>query len=71
MRSLVASLFTTLDGVVEAPENWQFRYFDDEMGEVIGAAAESPTPSCSAGSPTKSSPPSGRVRAAMSRWPTT
>lgn len=40
MRLLVASLFTTLDGVVEAPKRWQFRYFDDEMGEVIGAAAE-------------------------------
>ena len=40
MRNLVASLFTTLDGVVEAPEKWQFRYFDDEMGEVVGAAAE-------------------------------
>src|SRR5512134_1111188 len=40
MRNLVASLFTTLDGVVEAPKKWQFRYFDDELGEVIGAAAE-------------------------------
>lgn len=40
MRNLVASLFTTLDGVVEAPEKWPFRYFDDEMGEVIGATAE-------------------------------
>jgi dihydrofolate reductase len=29
----------TLDGVVEAPEKWQFRYFDEEMGEVIGATA--------------------------------
>jgi dihydrofolate reductase len=40
MRILVASLFTTLDGVVEAPEKWQSRHFDDEMGEVVGAAAE-------------------------------
>jgi RibD C-terminal domain len=40
MRLLVASLFTTLDGVVEAPKKWHFRYFDDAMGEVIGAAAE-------------------------------
>lgn len=40
MRSLVASLFTTLDGVVEAPEKWQSRHLDDELGEVIDAAAE-------------------------------
>jgi dihydrofolate reductase len=42
MRKIVAGLFITLDGVVEAPERWQSRYFDDEMGEAIeSAAAES------------------------------
>lgn len=40
MTILVASLFTTLDGVVEAPEKSQSRHLDDEMGEVIGAAAK-------------------------------
>ena len=25
--------------MVKAPEKWQFRCFDDEMSEVIGAAA--------------------------------
>jgi dihydrofolate reductase len=39
MRRVVAGLFMTLDGVVEAPEKWQSRYFDDEVGEVVGAAA--------------------------------
>jgi len=31
MRKVTASLFSTLDGVVEAPNEWQFA-FDDEMG---------------------------------------
>lgn len=30
MRKLVAGLFITLDGVVEAPDKWQF-VFDDDM----------------------------------------
>lgn len=36
MRQVVASLFVSLDGVVEAPEKWHFPYFNDEMGAVIG-----------------------------------
>ena len=38
MRKVVASEFVSLDGVVEAPEKWHFPYFNDEMGEAIGAA---------------------------------
>jgi len=37
MRKIVASLFTTLDGVVEAPEKWHFPYFNEEMGAAVGA----------------------------------
>jgi dihydrofolate reductase len=37
MRKIVAGLFMSLDDVVEAPEDWQLPYFDDEMGEAIGA----------------------------------
>ena len=37
MRKIVAGLFISLDGVVEAPENWQMPYFNDEMGEVVGS----------------------------------
>jgi dihydrofolate reductase len=37
MRKIVAGLFVTLDGVVEAPEKWNFQYFNDEMGAAIGA----------------------------------
>jgi dihydrofolate reductase len=36
MRKIVAGLFISLDGVVEAPENWQMPYFNDEMGEAVG-----------------------------------
>ena len=38
MRKLTASFFISLDGVVEAPQNWHFPYFDDEMGAVVGEA---------------------------------
>jgi dihydrofolate reductase len=37
MRKIVASLFISLDGVVEAPDQWHMSYFDDEMGEAVGA----------------------------------
>ncbi|MEO3762295.1 dihydrofolate reductase family protein [Streptomyces sp. B8F3] len=36
MRKIVASLFISLDGVVEAPDQWHMSYFDDEMGEAVG-----------------------------------
>jgi dihydrofolate reductase len=36
VRKIVASLFISLDGVVEAPDQWHFSYFNDEMGELIG-----------------------------------
>jgi dihydrofolate reductase len=38
MRKLSASFFISLDGVVEAPQNWHFTYFNDELGAVIGEA---------------------------------
>lgn len=37
MRKIVAGLFITLDGVVEAPQNWNLAYFNDEMGAAVGA----------------------------------
>ncbi len=36
MRKIVAGLFISLDGVVEAPDQWHFPYFNDEMGEAVG-----------------------------------
>ena len=38
MRSVTVGLFVSLDGVTESPESWQLPYFNDEMGEIIGAA---------------------------------
>lgn len=32
MRKLTAGLFYSVDGVVEAPNEWQFDSFDDELG---------------------------------------
>jgi len=40
MGKIVASFFISLDGVVEAPDQWHFPYFDDEMGEAVGKALE-------------------------------
>jgi len=38
MRKVTAGLFVSLDGVTESPEKWQPPYFNDEMGEAVGAA---------------------------------
>ena len=38
MRKIVAGLFISLDGVYEAPHEWHFPYFNDEMGAAVGAA---------------------------------
>ena len=35
MRKIKASLFISLDGVVEAPDQWHFPYFNDEMGVAV------------------------------------
>lgn len=36
MRKIVAGMFMSLDGVVEAPEKWNMPYFNAEMGAEIG-----------------------------------
>jgi dihydrofolate reductase len=38
MRKVIASEIVSLDGVVESLDKWHFPYFNDEMGEAIGAA---------------------------------
>lgn len=35
MKKIMASLFISLDGVVEAPDQWHFPYFNDEMGAAV------------------------------------
>jgi len=37
MRKMVAGLFLSLDGVIEAPETWTGPYMNDDMGQAIGA----------------------------------
>jgi len=37
MKKIAAGLFISLDGVVEAPDQWHFPYFNDEMGAAVGA----------------------------------
>jgi dihydrofolate reductase len=41
MRTLSAGLFMSLDGVVEAPNIWQFDSFDEELGQQLGAMMRS------------------------------
>jgi len=43
MGRIVSNFFISLDGVVEAPDKWHFRYFDDAMGDVIGKGMETST----------------------------
>jgi dihydrofolate reductase len=41
MSKLVVAEFLTLDGVMEAPEKWQFQFWHDDMGKaVLGAMLE-------------------------------
>ena len=40
MGKIVSNFFISLDGVVEAPDQWHFPYFNDEMGEVVGRGME-------------------------------
>jgi dihydrofolate reductase len=35
MRKIVSGLFISLDGVVEAPDQWHFPYFNEEMGKAV------------------------------------
>jgi dihydrofolate reductase len=39
MGRIVSSFFISLDGVVEAPDQWHFPYWSDEMGAVVTRGA--------------------------------
>jgi dihydrofolate reductase len=41
MRKIVAGLFVSLDGVYEAPDQWHFPYFNDEMGAAVDSQMKS------------------------------
>jgi len=36
MRKVIASFFMSIDGVVDAPQDWHFPFFDEDMGAVVG-----------------------------------
>jgi dihydrofolate reductase len=38
VRRIRSNFFISLDGVVEAPDQWHFPYFNDEMGNAVGTA---------------------------------
>jgi dihydrofolate reductase len=40
MGKIVSNFFMSLDGVVESPDQWHLRYFDDEMGAAIGRSMQ-------------------------------
>jgi dihydrofolate reductase len=40
MRKLTAGLFHSIDGAVEAPDQWQFDAFDDELGALLTRVQE-------------------------------
>ncbi len=40
MGRIQGNFFISLDGVVEAPETWLMKYFNDEMGEIVGSTLE-------------------------------
>ncbi len=35
MRRIISQLFVLLDGVMKAPEEWHFPYYDNRMAEVV------------------------------------
>jgi dihydrofolate reductase len=41
MGRIVGNFFIALDGVVEAPDQWHFPYFNEEMGAAVGSGMES------------------------------
>lgn len=70
MRKLSASFFVSLDGVVEAPQDWHFPYFNDEMGAVVGEAIAASDAFLLGAAPTRSGRRSGRPRRPRRvRWP--
>jgi dihydrofolate reductase len=40
VRKVIVAEFVSLDGVFEAPDQWHFPYFNDEMGQEIGRAMD-------------------------------
>ncbi len=43
MGSIVSNFFISVDGVVEAPDQWHFPYWNDEMEAAVGKGFETTT----------------------------
>ncbi|WP_336208573.1 dihydrofolate reductase family protein [Nonomuraea sp. LPB2021202275-12-8] len=41
MAKIISNFFISVDGVVEAPDQWHFPYWSDEMGAVVEAGMQS------------------------------
>jgi len=60
MRRIINSTYMSLDGVVRSPEVWTFGYRDEEAANSATSNSSAATPCSWAGTPTKSSPDTGR-----------
>ncbi|HEX5994288.1 MAG TPA: dihydrofolate reductase family protein [Jiangellales bacterium] len=40
MGKIISNFFISLDGVVEAPDQWHFPYFNEEMGAAVSAGLD-------------------------------
>ena len=43
MGKIISNFFISVDGVVEAPDQWHFPYFNDEMGDAVSAGLDTTT----------------------------
>lgn len=43
MRKIVASLFISVDGVIDNPQDWHFPYFNEEMAAAVGHTHDADT----------------------------
>jgi len=43
MRKVTSGMFMSLDGVVEADDDWQYRYFDEELFAESSRVWRAPT----------------------------
>ena len=57
MRKIIAGLFITADGVIEAPQKWNPPYYDEQMNQAVMPRLAGPACTCTDGAPTSCSAP--------------
>lgn len=62
MRKIIAGMFITLDGVVEAPEKWNPPYYDDELNQDVMPLLAAAGTHLYGGAPTSYSKPCSPAR---------